>query len=106
MAWPTREAVPLRSPLARGALLALAILWSVAGWWIVVQGALSLSPDRRSVHPVPLEGLPAVFMAAVFLLLSTAAAAAVLQSLGARPIWYRSLLLANIVLPVFHWLLF
>ncbi len=98
------EAVVIRSPAARAALFVLAILWAVAGWWIVAQGQLTLSVDKRSLHPVLLEGAPALFMAGFFLLLSTVTAAALLQSLGARRAWFAGLLFANAVLPA-AWLL-
>ncbi|HLO65347.1 MAG TPA: hypothetical protein VK165_20480 [Azonexus sp.] len=94
------EPVVIRSPFARGALFVLAALWAVAGWWIVVQGSLMLSLDKRSRHSVLLEDGPALVMAAIFLLLSTATAAALLQSLRAGKGWFKLLLLINVGFPI------
>ncbi len=98
--------VVIRSRAGRWALLALAVLWALAGWWIIVDGSLTLSVDKRSLHPMPIDGGQALFMAAVFLLLSTVTAAAVLQSLRAGWRWYGLLLFANLGLPIAAWLAF
>ena len=94
------ESVTIQSSVARAALLALAVLWSIAGWWIVVDGSMSLSLDRRSTLPVLLDGGSSVFMALVFLFLSTTAAAAVFQAMSVARSWYAVLLLLNLGLPV------
>lgn len=96
--------VVIRSRAGRRALLVLALLWAVAGWWIVVDGSLMLSLGRRSRNAALIDGGQALFMAAVFLSLSTLTAAAVLQSLRAGRRWYGVLLCANLGLPIVAWL--
>ncbi|MBL8405240.1 MAG: hypothetical protein JNL16_11915 [Dechloromonas sp.] len=98
--------VVIRSRAGRWALLALAVLWGLAGWWIIVDGGLMLSVGKRSQNPALIDGGQALFMAAVFLLLSTVTAAAVLQSLRAGRLWYGLLLIANLGLPIAAWLAF
>ncbi|WP_434513951.1 hypothetical protein AB6Q56_15400 [Dechloromonas sp. ARDL1] len=95
--------VVIRSRAGRWALSVLAILWAVAGWWIVVDGSLMLSNSKYSRNAALIDGGQALFMALVFLSLSTVAAAVVLQSLQASRLWYRLLLCANLGLPVAAW---
>ena len=83
----------------------LAVLWAIAGWWIVLQGSLTLSLDKRSLHPVPIDGWMAMFMAAIFLALSSVTAAVLMQSLRLEGRWFVVLLCANIGLPLVCWFL-
>jgi hypothetical protein len=86
-------------------MFVMALLWAVAGWWIVLEGNLTLSLDEHSLYPVMLDGWSARFMATIFLLLSTSTGAAILQSLGAGAGWFWLLLLANLGLPFAYLLL-
>ncbi len=102
---PRFDPLEIRSPAARWALCVLAVLWAIAGWWIVLQGGLTLSLDKRSLHPVPIDGWMAMFMAAILLALSTVTAAALMQSLRLESRWFALLLFANIGLPLACWFL-
>lgn len=99
------ETATVRSRPACWLLAALAVFWAGAGWWIVIEGNLHLSLDRRSRYPVLVDGLPALFMALIFLLLSTITAMLLLKNMSAGRVGHGLLLLVNIGVPLVYWML-
>ncbi|MDH2918637.1 MAG: hypothetical protein PXX73_05535 [Sideroxydans sp.] len=74
---------PIKSNWARFAFIALAILWLTTGWFILLYGGF-YSSHKYSQITTFVDGLGAIFMAYLFLLLATVALAVVLQSFAVR----------------------
>jgi hypothetical protein len=73
----------IKSNWARFAFIALAILWTATGWFVLLYGGFYTSHKYSQVTTF-VDGLGAIFMAYLFLLLATVALAVVLQSLAVR----------------------
>ena len=76
----------IRSPWARLAFCGLAVIWSVAGWLILIDGGFTKSV-RHSKETIRVDGAAGVSMALIFFLLSAIAIAVVLRSLAVRDRW-------------------
>lgn len=74
---------PIKSNWARFAFITLAILWLTTGWFVLLYGGFYTSHKHSQITTF-VDGLGAIFMAYLFLLLATVALAVVLQSYAAR----------------------
>ncbi len=83
---------PITSNWARFGFVVLTFFWVAAGWFVVLQGGFATAP-KRSTHVTFVGGAGGAFMACVFLVLATVAAAVVLQSLRAPRLAYAVLVL-------------
>ena len=73
----------IRSPWARLAFFLLSVFWAAAGWMVLLQGGFH-STRKYSRETTFVDGPGGVFMACVFLMLATIAAAVLMRSLGQR----------------------
>lgn len=76
----------IRSPWARLAFCGLAVMWSLAGWLILIDRGFTKSV-RHSTETTRVDGVPGVALAFLFILLSAIAVAVVLTSLQIRDRW-------------------
>ena len=77
----------VRSVWAKAVFLALALMWGVVGWAILLLGGYDkgFKYSRETIH---VDGWAAAAMALLFLLLSAIAVAVVLQSLRVSLAWH------------------
>ena len=92
------NASDIRSPWARFALFALSAFWAAAGWFVLLQGGFHTT-RKHSRDTTFVDGSGGVFMAGLFLLLAAIAAAALLQSIGARRWAFLAFILVILVPP-------
>lgn len=88
----------IKSNWARFAFIVLALLWATTGWFILLYGGFYTSHKYSHVTTF-VDGLGAIFMAYLFLLLATVALAVVLQSFTVRRNAYVALGLLMFVPP-------
>lgn len=88
----------IQSNWARFAFIALAILWATTGWFVLLYGGF-YSSHKYSQITTFVDGLGAIFMAYLFLLLAAVALAVVLQSFAVRRNAYVALGLLIFVPP-------
>jgi len=88
----------LKSNWARFAFIALALLWATTGWFILAYSGFYTSHKYSHVTTL-VDGLGAILMAYLLLLLATIALAVVLQSFAVRRNAYVALSLLMFVPP-------
>lgn len=76
----------IRSPWARLAFCGLAVMWSVAGWLILIDGGFTKTV-RHGTETTRVDGAPGIALAYIFIVLSAIAVAVVLRSLQVRERW-------------------
>lgn len=89
---------PIKSNWARFAFITLAILWLTTGWFVLLYGGFYTSHKYSQITTF-VDGLGAIFMAYLFLLLATVALAVILQSFAAPRNAYAAVLLLMFVPP-------
>ena len=89
---------PIKSNSARFAFIVFAILWATTGWFVLWYGGFYTSHKYSHVTTF-VDGLGAIFMAYVLLLLATVSLAVVLQSFAVRHNSYIALVALMFIPP-------